>query len=297
MNLADTLNLGCACQTLDPDRLREQLETTPTLQGLTARLARTHPHLFSATAVFLDHAVNTQLVEAVAALERVMDLPAWQVQALVRAHPIAQQNWGPAGVFMGYDFHLAADGPKLIEINSNAGGALLNAALARAHRACCGAMPDTPAEALAPLEGAFLEMFRSEWLAQRGNTPLRNVLIVDDDPNDLRLIGRMLSENGRYRPILAEGGRNGWEAAQARAPHALILDLFMPEMDGFSLLEKMRSSEKLRDVPVIVVSGGDLTPEQKEQLQDFGHRMIQKSALTEKQLITTLERALERVKH
>lgn len=182
MNLADTLNLACTCQTLEPDLLREQLETTPALQGLTARLARTHPHLFSATAVFLDDAVNTQLVEAVAALERVMDLPAWQAQALARAHPIAQQNWGPAGVFMGYDFHLAADGPKLIEINSNAGGALLNAALARAHRACCGAMPDTPAEALAPLEGAFLEMFRSEWLAQRGNTPLRNVLIVDDAP-------------------------------------------------------------------------------------------------------------------
>ena len=126
---------------------------------------------------------------------------------------------------------------------------------------------------------------------------IREVLIVDDDPNDLRLIGRMLSENGRYRPILAEGGRNGWEAVQARTPHALILDLFMPEMDGFTLLEKMRSSEKLREVPVIVVSGGDLTLEQQKMLQDFGQRMIQKSALNEQQLLSTLERALERVKH
>ena len=41
------------------------------------------------------------------------------------------------GVFMGYDFHLAADGPKLIEINTNAGGAFLNALLAKAQRACC----------------------------------------------------------------------------------------------------------------------------------------------------------------
>ena len=76
----------------------------------------------------------------------------------------------------------------------------------------------------------------------------------------------------------------------------MILDLFMPEMDGFTLLEKMRSSEKLREVPVIVVSGGDLTLEQQKMLQDFGQRMIQKSALNEQQLLSTLERALKHVK-
>lgn len=182
MNLADTLNLACACQTLDPDRLRRQLETTPALQGLTARLAHTHPHLFSATAVFLDGEVNTQLEKAVATLERVMTLPAWQTQALAQAHPIAQADWGPAGVFMGYDFHLGIDGPKLIEINSNAGGALLNAALARAHRVCCGVSHPAAGEALAPPEAEFVHMFRAEWQAQRGDAPLRNVLIVDDAP-------------------------------------------------------------------------------------------------------------------
>jgi PAS domain S-box-containing protein len=125
---------------------------------------------------------------------------------------------------------------------------------------------------------------------------IREVLIVDDNPDDLRLIGRMLSENGRYRPILAEGGRNGWQAIQARAPHAVIIDLLMPEMDGFTILEKMQAENRLRDIPVIVVSGGDLTTEQKQILDEFGHRMIQKSALTEQQLLTTLERALKRVK-
>jgi CheY-like chemotaxis protein len=106
----------------------------------------------------------------------------------------------------------------------------------------------------------------------------------------------MLSENGRYRPILAEGGRNGWEAIQARTPHAVIIDLLMPEMDGFTILEKMQAENRLRDIPVIVVSGGDLTTEQKQMLQDFGHRMIQKSALNEQQLLGTLEHALKRVK-
>ena len=179
LSLADALNLACACQTLEPQRLREQLETSPALQGLVDRLAQTHPHLFSATAVFLDAAVHDHIVQAVAALERVMALPAWQTQALARAHPIAQLNWGPAGVFMGYDFHLAADGPKLIEINSNAGGAWLNAALARAHRFCSAAAQASEAPAL---DGLLVAMFRAEWQAQRGPVPLRNVLIVDDAP-------------------------------------------------------------------------------------------------------------------
>ena len=186
MNLAEALNQGCACQTLEPSRLREQLESDPMDQGLTARLAQSHPHLFSASAVFLDASVQQQIVQAVQALERVIALPAWHAQALARANPIAALDWGPAGVFMGYDFHLAADGPKLIEINSNAGGALLNAALARAHRACCTGFEPLfdPADTLQRLDDVFVAMFRAEWQSQRGDAPLRNVLIVDDAPGE-----------------------------------------------------------------------------------------------------------------
>lgn len=126
---------------------------------------------------------------------------------------------------------------------------------------------------------------------------IRDVLIVDDDPHALRLIDKMLSEHGRYRPTMAEGGKNGWEAIQARPPHALILDLFMPDLDGFTILERMRSDPKLRDTPVVVVSGGDLTNEQQEQLREFGQRMIKKGSLTEKELLNTLERALKRVQN
>jgi hypothetical protein len=53
------------------------------------------------------------------------------------ASEVARPDFGPLGAFMGYDFHLAAAGPKPIEVNSNAGGAFLNALLAKAQRACC----------------------------------------------------------------------------------------------------------------------------------------------------------------
>ncbi len=185
MNLADALNLGCACQTLETPRLREQLETGPALAGLTARLAQSHPHLFSRTAVFLDPSVMAQITDAVAALERVIALPAWRQRALARAPQIAGLDHGPAGVFMGYDFHLSDGGPRLIEINSNAGGAFLNAALARAHRACCESFQQVfdPRDTLRQLDEVFVDMFRTEWRAQRGDAPLHNILIVDDAPD------------------------------------------------------------------------------------------------------------------
>ena len=186
MNLAEKLNLGCLCRTLSPDRLRQQLETDPTLSGMAAGLAVSHPHLFSESAVFLDPAINATLAQAIAAIERVVALPAYQQHALLEAPDIARHNFGPAGVFMGYDFHLGEGGPRLIEINTNAGGALLNAALARAHRDCCAPMQglmDATSD-LTALDDTFVAMFRSEWQAQRGTQPLHSVLIVDDAPDE-----------------------------------------------------------------------------------------------------------------
>jgi len=127
------------------------------------------------------------------------------------------------------------------------------------------------------------------------NGTIHDVLVIDDDPNDLRLIERMLNEHGQYKPILAEGGRKGWEAINAKAPHAIILDIFMPEMDGFTILEKLRENPTLRDIPVLVVSGGGLTNEQQQQLSDFGQRFITKASLTQGELIESIEYALKRI--
>jgi CheY-like chemotaxis protein len=125
---------------------------------------------------------------------------------------------------------------------------------------------------------------------------IREVLVVDDDPNDLRLISKILTDDGRYKAILAEGGISGWDViSSGTPPHAVIMDLFMPEMDGFKILENMRADKKLRDIPVIVISGQELTSDNKDQLKELGQRMISKGSFTEKELLTTLQRALDRV--
>jgi CheY-like chemotaxis protein len=125
---------------------------------------------------------------------------------------------------------------------------------------------------------------------------IREVLVIDDDPNDLRLIGKMLNDDGRYKPILAQGGLKGWEIISSKTPpHAVVLDLFMPDMDGFRIIEKMRADDRLRDIPVIVLSGMSLTPEQHKQLADFGQRLLTKGSFNEKELFTSIQRSLQRV--
>jgi PAS domain S-box-containing protein len=130
-------------------------------------------------------------------------------------------------------------------------------------------------------------------LNKNGN--IREVLVIDDDANDLRLIEKILTEHGRYKAILAHGGRAGWEAINAKHPQAIILDIFMPEMDGFTILEKLRESPTLRDIPVLVVSGGGLTNEQHQQLADYGQRLITKGSLKEDELLASIETALQRI--
>jgi len=90
---------------------------------------------------------------------------------------------GNTGVFMGYDFHVTPQGPRLIEINTNAGGALINglhtASLLDPERLACVCADLLPVEAI---ESRILETFRQEYTAAGGREALRSVAIVDDSP-------------------------------------------------------------------------------------------------------------------
>lgn len=256
--LADTLNAACLCRTLSPERLREQLETDPSLHGMASRLASTHPHLFSQSAVYLDATVHATLASAIGAIERVIALPAYQTHTLGRAPAIAAHDHGPAGVMMGYDFHIGATGPRLIEINTNAGGAFLNAALARAHAACCDAMQGLfrASVNLAQLDTAFVDMFRAEWRSQRGERALRTVLIVDDVPHTQYLapefaLARQLLQRQGLHAVVADACdlqyRDGalWHPA---LPPGLPVDLVYNRLTDFDFSESSHGA--LRDAYV-----------------------------------------------
>ncbi len=182
--LAEDLNRSCHCIALDPERLRLALESSPLTAGVYASILRDQPHLFSSTPVFLARAQVEHIAGVVAAVESVVRSPAFREWALWLAPEIARRDPGPLGVFLGYDFHLGRTGPQLIEINTNAGGGLLNAALAGAQQACCVEVEAVVGMSADPrrLPAEFLDMFRAEWALQRGGRPLRSVAIVDEAP-------------------------------------------------------------------------------------------------------------------
>ncbi|MDX2205423.1 MAG: hypothetical protein NW223_21925 [Hyphomicrobiaceae bacterium] len=182
----ERLNTDCTCVTLDLDRLCRAAEEVVGDPAFCREMARTHPNLLSAQPLFLSQAHAASMDRIIRAIETVVAHPAYQVEALEHAPDIARFRPGPAGVFMGYDFHLGPAGPKLIEINTNAGGALINAYLLQAHRVCCAQMRLASADPgdIEVMLDAFVATFRSEWRRQGRSEPLRSVAIVDTTPKD-----------------------------------------------------------------------------------------------------------------
>ena len=179
------LNQSCFCITLDRDELAQSLDTAAGDPGFQDRIAANQPHLFSNVPVFLPANALNAMQEIVVAIEQVAQIPAYMAAVLGWAPTIAHPNHGPKGALMGYDFHLSDDGPKLIEVNTNAGGAFLNALLAQAQTLCCVGRVHFASDSLvAGFEATVIAMFRAEWQRQRGAASLRRIAIVDDAPQD-----------------------------------------------------------------------------------------------------------------
>jgi glutathione synthase/RimK-type ligase-like ATP-grasp enzyme len=178
---AGRLNQACFCRTLDAAALEKAV--CERLGGAPLDSDLLPPNLIARSPVFVDTAEIEPLRAVVRAIERVVRAEPYQAAVLSWAPAIARREFGPRGVLMGYDFHLTDAGPRLIEVNTNAGGAFLNALLAQAQRVCCAdaGIGFEPNEAEA-FEAAARRMFAAEWGLQRGaGAPVR-IAIVDDAP-------------------------------------------------------------------------------------------------------------------
>ena len=177
MALAAKLNGDCHSAAIDHKALDAALRAQG--EGFFRHVTEHCPHLFAAAPLFVSATQAEQMRAVVAAVEQVVALPAWRDTVLQHTPEVGHHAPRANGVFLGYDFHLNADGAHLIEINTNAGGAFLNALLLQSQREV--AMPGKTA-ALDNLEQVFLDMFRNEWRLERGNAPLQAVAIVDEQP-------------------------------------------------------------------------------------------------------------------
>ncbi|MGE3476065.1 MAG: hypothetical protein AB7H70_09685 [Rhodospirillaceae bacterium] len=205
---AAALNQSCFCKTVDLASLRQALEHEIGDADLTRSISETHPHLFANVSVFISADAAQRMRDVAGAIDSLTANPAYQKAVLAWAPEIAQYDPGPIGALMGYDFHLEAGAPQLIEVNTNAGGAFLNALLTRAQIACCPEVRRPGAEAAADFEASIEAMFRAEWKRQRGNLPLARIAIVDDSPAgqylypEFLLVQRMLARAGLESLIL-----------------------------------------------------------------------------------------------
>ena len=136
--LAEALNRDCYCIAVDRVALRNSLAAHLRDSQLPDQFLDAHRNLFADSPVFLSVEHIEKMAQLIAAVERVSANSAYRAAVLAAAPVCTQQDFGPRGVFFSYDFHLGAAGPQLIEINTNAGGVLLNLYLASAQQACCG---------------------------------------------------------------------------------------------------------------------------------------------------------------
>ncbi len=132
------------------------------------------PHVFAAAPVFISESQLQQMRAVIAAVEEVAGVP---------------EAKSALGVFYGYDFHLNEQGVHLIEINTNAGGASLNALLIESQH---GLFLYGTAVAEHRLEQVFIDMFRNEWRMVRGDTALKTIAIVDEQPESQYLYPEFL---------------------------------------------------------------------------------------------------------
>jgi len=222
------------------------------------------PFVFAAQPVFVAAPELQRMAQVVQAVEAVVALPAFREQALASAPAIARQ--GPAqalrSVFFGYDFHIDQGRLGLIEVNTNAGGAMLNVALARAQRACCPAM-----EAMVPtlahvaaFEQRIVDMFRNEWRLAGRTRPLASIAIVDEAPESQYLypeflLFQQLFERHGLRAVIAAPDALAWRDG-ALWHGDLAIDLVYNRLTDFYL--EQPASASLREA--YVQQGAVLTP-------------------------------------
>jgi len=102
------------------------------------------------------------------------------------------------------------------------------------------------------------------------------IAIVEDTTEARRLIRRILQSQGNFTILEAANGREGLELIQSELPDLVVIDLMMPEMDGFTVIEELRKKQETATIPVIVVTAKELTPDEKSRLGGHIQALLQK---------------------
>ena len=131
------------------------------------------------------------------------------------------------------------------------------------------------------------------WAAVNNETETRTILVVDDDPNTLNLYARIVkSQSATNRILLANNGLRALEIIRKESVDLVLLDLQMPKLDGFAVLEAMREDSRTREIPVIVVTGLILSQEDIKRLNEGVAVILQKGLFSLDETVDHIETTL-----
>jgi threonine synthase len=111
------------------------------------------------------------------------------------------------------------------------------------------------------------------------------VLLVDDNEDDALLIRRLLEARKTYRVYLARDGWEGLALARQKIPDLIVSDLMMPGIDGFGLVEELKLDPRTKDIPIVVVSAKDISPEERKRLNGHIEALYQKGSLSTRKFV------------
>ena len=118
------------------------------------------------------------------------------------------------------------------------------------------------------------------------------VLVVEDDAETREIIRRLLEKTG-IQVVEAENGRVGLERLAESQPGLILLDLMMPEMDGFQFVDQVRQHEAWHAIPIVVVTAKDLTPEDRRRLNGYVTEIIRKDTRDQEELMAEVSKMVK----
>ena len=119
------------------------------------------------------------------------------------------------------------------------------------------------------------------------------VLLIDDNDDDALLIQRLLEARKSYRIFHARDGWEGLAQARQKLPDLIVSDLMMPGIDGFGLVEELKLDPRTRDIPIVVVSAKDITPDERKRLNGHIQAVYQKGSLTPRKFVEQVVQVIE----
>ncbi len=117
--------------------------------------------------------------------------------------------------------------------------------------------------------------------------------MVDDNDDDALLIRRLLEGRKAYRVYHAKDGWEGLSQARQKLPDLIVTDLMMPGIDGFGLVEELKLDPRTKNIPVVVVSAKDITPEERKRLNGHIEAVFQKSSMPPRKFVEQMVQVIE----